>query len=133
MRKRLIVFVVLSLAVIFTTAFWAIPYVSDMPYQYKGTLAFNSESEYAQFKQALIDAEADWSAGDITILSSEPPIIVKFERVKIDKSFEFPYGEQEEAIPIWSVVVTTICGFLFLCLMVEFSCFLLYDCLGGEK
>ena len=63
-------------------------------------LVFTTESEYVLFKQALADNDVEII--DISVLSSEPPIIVSF-RVSLPSGESFSYG-QEVGIP-WFVVV----------------------------
>ncbi len=69
---------------------------------YEGTEVFNTEREYILFKQALVDSRA--SVERLSILSSEPPIIVTFD-ISVDSSFIFLYGDKRGTS-------TTLGGFL---------------------
>ena len=63
-------------------------------HDYEGTEVFNSEQEYTQFKRALVDYDVEINS--VTVLSSSPPIIVKFS-VDPPGNTTFPYGKEEKA------------------------------------
>ncbi len=74
------------------------PMMLNAPDSYSGNLVFNSEEDYAKFKQVVVDSKAHWGDGysSIQALSSNPPILVKFNNVMVDHSYRFPYGSKAE-------------------------------------
>jgi hypothetical protein len=67
---------------------------------YQGKELFRTEAEYSQFKEVI--GEKDISIKDISVLSSEPPIIVQF-RVNVPGNIQFGYGRVE--IPLWGNIM----------------------------
>ncbi len=59
---------------------------------YKGTEILATENDYKQFRQELANAPI-YSVKEITVLTSEPPIIVKFD-FQVERAYEFPYGKR---------------------------------------
>ena len=57
---------------------------------YSGKLVFVSEEEYSDFKLAIGKPEVRIGE-DLTILSSQPPIVVDFS-VSVPRGYEFEYG-----------------------------------------
>lgn len=72
----------------------AIPVSLNIGDNYGGSLIFYSEDDYTKFKQELINSNAKWDPGEISVLSSEPPIIVEFTDITIPKDYDFPYGKK---------------------------------------
>lgn len=62
---------------------------------YIGELAFNTEQEYMEFKQEIIDSNAKWDK--MEILSSSPPIIVHFG-IRVSQDYDFPFGEKRSRV-----------------------------------
>ena len=89
--------VVMSIFFILGGIFWY--YEGWQDYQYQGQVSFDTEAGYTEFKQAIVDYEADIL--EINVLFSEPPIVVKF---KVDTPepavLNFPYGEKVISCPI---------------------------------
>jgi hypothetical protein len=67
------------------------PDVAGLAATYQGKIVFQSESEYIQFKQAM--SQENVRIEDVDVLSSAPPIIVKF-KVTVPGNVAFPYGEK---------------------------------------
>ena len=67
---------------------------------YGGQIIFNSEQDYAKFKQSLIDTNAKWHSSEMSVLSSSPPIIVTFKGVEVSANTEFPYGNKDIVLHI---------------------------------
>ena len=84
---------------------------------YEGKAVFQVESQYVEFKQVLARPEVEIE--DIFVLSSSPPIIVKF-LVTVPESYEFPYGEAWPPGAWFSYVVGGIAGALVGGLLVGF-------------
>ncbi len=59
---------------------------------YEGTEIFSTEGEYQEFKAILVSSEVELL--DVAVLSSSPPIIVKFEVKTASLDLTFPYGER---------------------------------------
>jgi len=59
-------------------------------YQNSGKVILETVQEYSQFKRLVGNESVE--IGDITVLSSEPPIVVDFTIIR-SADFEFPYGE----------------------------------------
>ena len=59
--------------------------------EYSGEIAFYNNEDYQEFKEAI--ASPDVSIVEVQELSSEPPIIVKFE-VITSNDYEFMWGEK---------------------------------------
>lgn len=89
MKKAIGMLVVIAIIGAFAGLF--APWVLSMDDTYTGEIVFNSESEYLEFKQEVIDSDAGWDRMDI--LSSKPPIIVHFS-VRVKQDYNFPYGEK---------------------------------------
>jgi hypothetical protein len=84
---------------------------------YTGKEVFNSESDYTNFKQALVASGAIWdvsNGGDtyIQALSSSPPIIVNFN-VRVKQGVNFPYGKRKDEVS-WNLGL----GIFLFCLIV---------------
>jgi len=86
MSKR-VLFAVLALGVLLI-ALGFLFYSTDY---YHGDVYFQTEEQYTQFKQAILDSNAEIVPSSTFILSSEMPIVGKFG-VYVDKGTEFPYG-----------------------------------------
>lgn len=88
---------------------------------YGGAEVFPTEEAYREFKLAFVDPEMQLM--DVSVLSSEPPIIVGFEAKTSNFDYEFPYGER--SIDGW---VTKggggISGFVLFCFLLLFFTFL---------
>jgi len=79
---------------------------------YEGSEVFATEQEYKEFKLSFTDPRVRLL--DAAVLSSEPPIVVKFKARVLDFDYEFPYGER--SIYGWlSKGVGGLAAFTFLC------------------
>jgi len=85
-------------------------------YSYEGTVSFASETEYSQFKSALVEYDVKWRPGSMTVLSSEPPILVSFQGISTSKEMLFPYGTAHEVhgFLTWIVGIATFIGLVIL-------------------
>jgi hypothetical protein len=86
-----IILSLIGIAIVGIAILYGTGQVSDYGY-YRGQEVFYTEQEYIKFKQALVDYEV--TIEDIDVLSSEPPIIVKFAIYGVEKPDVFPYGEK---------------------------------------
>lgn len=66
-----------------------VPAVMTSPLQYTGKVVFESESEYSQFKVAVGHPDVD--INEIDVLSSDPPIVVRFD-ISTPYNMDFNYG-----------------------------------------
>jgi hypothetical protein len=89
---------------------------------YSGKEVFNSEAEYTKFKQALVEDNVRWATGNIQVLSSDPPIIVKYS-VEVDKGQIFPYGNYSDERLTMLILMPIVLIFIL---------FMLYLAAGGE-
>jgi hypothetical protein len=64
---------------------------------YSGKEVFKTEEAYQEFKQALVDTNATYEPEMMSVLSSEPPIIVNFRNVDTHGN-EFDYGRKESEL-----------------------------------
>ncbi len=76
--------------------------------RYIGNLVFNTEQEYVQFKQAIVDTKA--SMNKMEVLASTPPIIVSFDIIIKDNTLSFPYGETSRINSIGGGVFILLAG-----------------------
>ncbi len=67
----------------------------DNPYYTYSGFEGLDEQRYSQFKQALIDSNFRDQVSSVQVLSSEPPIIVKWD-FTADYKTDFPFGSIEE-------------------------------------
>jgi len=82
---------------------------------YGGQIIFNSEQDYAKFKQSLIDTNAKWHSSGMSVLSSSPPIIVTFKGVEVSANTEFPYGNKDIVLLCFSISLMAIgLGFILM-------------------
>ena len=89
--------VIFWVVVIVVVGLWCglgIPATINSHDTYKGQVSFQTEDSYSQFKQTLIDTNAKWDSGEISVLSSTPPIIVAYI-VDVEHNLNFPYGEEK--------------------------------------
>lgn len=122
--KKKIIFIAIFVVVIGVLVGVGIPQiVTKTDDTYSGKIVFNSEDEYSQFKQALIQYDATWQNDQMQVLSSEPPIIVQYT-VSISRDKTFPYGVKHSMYTKPIVIVTI--GVLFCLIM-------LYALMSGEK
>ena len=88
--------ILLSLAFVFAIAAVASLYALPVnEYKYEGTLSFETEKAYSEFKQFLvdnptIDLRGRDDAPRIIVLSSKPPIIVDYV-LDVPAGISFPY------------------------------------------
>lgn len=66
--------------------------ISRPQVSYRGTEIFTTENDYKQFRQELANAPL-YSVKEITVQTSEPPIIVNFD-FQVERDYEFPYGQR---------------------------------------
>lgn len=90
------------------------------PTSYSGQEVFNTEEEYSQFKQELVDLNAKFKVGHMFVLSSKPPIIVKFDDIRVSEDISFPYGEKDSSLPpaVGFGVVISVCTVIF-CILIK--------------
>lgn len=87
-----VVYLVMILVIVGFYCGFGIPMFMNIDKVYEGHEVFNTETEYIQFKQILVDTNAQWGRnGRMDVLSSTPPIIVDYE-VWVGKDILFPYG-----------------------------------------
>ena len=94
--KKVIFWVVVIVAV----GLWCgigIPAIINSDDKYQGQESFQTEESYSQFKQTLIDTKAKWDSGEMSVLSSKPPIIVTYV-VDVKHNLSFPYGEEKGVV-----------------------------------
>lgn len=60
----------------------------------RGKISFASESDYTQFKLALAQSYVRFNPRDVTVLASDPPIIVSFDNVLVKHDQPFPFGSR---------------------------------------
>ena len=104
-----------------------VPQILKSKDQYSGKEVFNSESDYANFKQALVSSGATWDSISkdggtyIQALSSSPPIIVDFN-VNVKQDVHFSYGVKHSQI-----ATNLIFGIVMFCMVIVLlyviSCF----------
>jgi uncharacterized membrane protein len=81
-------------------------------YSYAGKVTFNSEAEYSQFKTILSDSRIYYTLDQISVLSSDPPIVASFHGIIVPKDILFPYGNKTGGTGIPAALV--ISGFFLL-------------------
>lgn len=74
---------------------WIVGITNSCPYaySYSGDIVFDTEDEYAGFKEFVISD--DVKINDMAVLSSEPPIWVRYD-VTFDTDRIFPYEYENE-------------------------------------
>jgi hypothetical protein len=75
--------------------------------RYTGKIAFASEGEYSDFKRAIAAPAVEYQANGISVLSSEPPIVVQFT-VKTPSGYNFPYGTHDSQVKYMSLLMSAV-------------------------
>ena len=88
-----------------------------LPTQYSGEEVFYTQREYSKFKQELVDSNAKYETDNIFVLSSEPPIIVRFEDVIVADDYPFSYGGKDSVILRATALGIIIMGLVFFLLV----------------
>jgi len=76
---------------------------------YEGTEVFATEQAYQEFKVLFVDPKVQLV--DASVLTSEPPIIVRFKVQVPSSGYDFPYGKRswvdsrETTIPVGAFAV----------------------------
>jgi hypothetical protein len=88
---------------------------------YSGKVVFNTESEYALFKEAVSNPQVEYQNNNMSILSSDPPIVVNF-KVQVPKDFVFNYGERNnrEVVITLMVIPLSVVFLMFFIIMVAY-------------
>jgi hypothetical protein len=86
---------------------------SNINNYYTGKITFNTEQEYSQFKTVLSDKDVTYQPEQISVLSSEPPIIVSFKDIKAASKYEFDYGERNNGRMISGCILMGV-GIIFI-------------------
>jgi len=83
---------------------------SDEVY-YEGTEVFLTEQDYKEFKMLFVDPQVQLL--DASVLTSEPPIIVRFKVQVPSPDYGFPYGKKDwvGTSVRYTVVATTLLVF----------------------
>lgn len=125
MRSK-IIFILICIGILVTGLVVGLPRALRVSDHYSGRLVFNTEEEYSQFKQEVIDSDASWEGQDfkMNVLSSSPPIIVSF-KVSVPQSYNFLYGEKDSQVGTW--VFLTILGMVAAMFVTYMGCGFEYD------
>jgi len=111
--KGKLIYGLISIIVLGCYVVFAVPAMTGQDDTYTGKLSFDTEQEYTQFKQEIVNSEAIWNRMDV--LSSDPPILVQF-RVQVSQDYDFPYGEKSNIGPTMAIVFGVLLVFLIVCL-----------------
>lgn len=88
---------------------------------YSGTMAFNTQEELVQFKNAIV--QEDITIIKLNELNSSYPIVVTFE-IDVNRNIHFNYGEKESiandifvGLIVGIVIVTILTTFIYTCVL----------------
>ena len=90
MVRRTLLQALLVIVVVVGCVSWGMKICDESDKVYEGKVLFATEQEYSQFKNAI--GQEDITLVDALVLSSSPPIVVKF-RAYVPGGKEFGYGE----------------------------------------